>query len=161
MSAPITESHIALAARITRENGYDPESKWNRPHVLRDAQYIADSEARACDQLRAEVERLRRATTNGQLNWMQESDRQYARAERAEKIILAREATIVDLHEKLESETARANEFDAVLGEIKQALDEMGAPIAAAIGCRLLVSSERVKRLNKFTHPLAEREEGK
>jgi len=46
--------------------------------------------------------------------------------ERAEEIIRAREATIADLHKRLESETARANELDAVLGEIKQALDEMG-----------------------------------
>ena len=83
------------------------------------------------------------------------------RAERAEKIILVREATIADFQKKLESETARANEFDAVLGEIKQALDEMGAPVAEAIGCRLLVSSETVKKLAKFTHPLAETEEDK
>ena len=53
MSAPaqVTEAHIALSARITRENGYDPESAWNRPHVLRDAQYIADSEALALSSL--------------------------------------------------------------------------------------------------------------
>ena len=53
MSAPaqVTEAHIALSARITRENGYDPESAWNRPHVLRDAQYIADSEAKALSSL--------------------------------------------------------------------------------------------------------------
>lgn len=52
MSTPaqVTEAHIALSARITRENGYDPESAWNRPHVLRDAQYIADSEAKAVEQ---------------------------------------------------------------------------------------------------------------
>lgn len=52
---------------------------------------------------------------------------------RAEEIIRAREATIADLRESLESETARANGLDAVYGEIKQALDEMGAPVAAAI----------------------------
>lgn len=78
--AQVTEAHIALSARITRESGYDPESTWNRPHVLRDAQYIADSEALACEQLRADVEELR-------FLHQCESDSSveaYARAERAE-----------------------------------------------------------------------------
>lgn len=43
------------------------------------------------------------------------------------------------LREKAEREEKRANELDAVCLEIKQALDEMGAPIASAIGRRLLV----------------------
>jgi hypothetical protein len=48
-----------------------------------------DEYAKVIKDLRAEVERLGRATTNGQVNWMQESDRQNARAERAEAELAA------------------------------------------------------------------------
>jgi len=79
--------------------------------------------------------------TIDQLNWVNAEIGRHVRQqqinhERAEEIIRAREATIAELRERLDSETARANELDAVCGEIKQALGEMGAPIAGAIGCR-------------------------
>jgi len=104
MSAPITEAHRKLATDLCRN-----ATGSNRAlhHVPKFAQLIADSEARAIvaahsveavyaerDQLRAEVQRLGRATTNGQLNWMQESDRQNVRAERAEAELAAERARL-------------------------------------------------------------------
>ena len=51
MSAPVTEAHRKLVAAIIRDLSIDDG-----------AQLIADSEERACDQLRAEVERLKHGT---------------------------------------------------------------------------------------------------
>ncbi len=110
-SAPITEAHRKLACDVLLDG------------VISAAQWIADSEARAVeaadfalqqernihmttiaerDQLRAAVERLGRATTNGQLNWMQESDRQNARAERAEAELAAEQARLDWLRDNVE-----------------------------------------------------------
>jgi aminoglycoside phosphotransferase len=50
-TAPITEAHVNLAAAVC--DTYDDEN------FDRASQLIADSEARACDQLRAEVKRLK------------------------------------------------------------------------------------------------------
>jgi len=62
---------------------------------------------------------------------------------------------VMRLRESLIEERNKAQELDKTLMEIKAALDEMGAPVASAIGCRLLVSSERVKKLGRFVHPLS------
>ena len=103
-STPVTEAHIALSARITRENGYDPESAWNRPHVLRDAQLIAESEAKAVAELRAEVERLK-AQRDNLLKPMR--DEAIARAERAEEIADRWGKRAISLEAELATERAR------------------------------------------------------
>jgi hypothetical protein len=72
MSAPITEAHLQLTRAIT---GHTDSFKYY-------AQLIADSEARACDQLRAEVEELKESILVQQIF---SDDRQ--RAERAEAIV--------------------------------------------------------------------------
>jgi hypothetical protein len=134
MSAPITESHIALAARITRENGYDPESKWNRPHVLRDAQYIADSEARAkesllvaydvvCevrnrltterDRLRAEVADL----TQSRDNW--------------ESACKANDACVVQFKARAERAEAEIKDRAAMMRDVMRERDAAEAELAA------------------------------
>lgn len=60
-TAQVTDAHFQLAARITRENGYDPESAWNRPLVLRDAQLIAEVKScgeLSCDECNARTDAL-------------------------------------------------------------------------------------------------------
>jgi hypothetical protein len=89
MSNTPTEAHRKLATDLCRN-----ATGSNRAlhHVPKFAQLIADSEARATAELRAEVQRLGRATTNGQVNWMQESERQQARAVKAEAELAAERA---------------------------------------------------------------------
>jgi hypothetical protein len=120
MSAPITEAHRKLRETL--------EIRWMRATELEIEQLVAESEAAAVqtamireygnlcatneslakerDQLRAEMERLGRATTNGQVNWMQESERQQARAERAEAE-LASERARLDWLGQLDNESRK------------------------------------------------------
>jgi len=78
MSAQVTEAHRALALQIQLECAGDYEL--DEPTT---AQLIADSEAKATDQLRAENERLRRAYVRPDDIRVQ-LESAIARAERAE-----------------------------------------------------------------------------
>jgi hypothetical protein len=82
------------------------------------------------DQLRAEVERLGRATTNGQVNWMQESDRQNARAERAEASLHAL---------RLVCGTTDADKFTTWVDRANARAERAEAELAAA---KLLLNEE-------------------
>jgi hypothetical protein len=88
MTAPITEAHRKLATELCRN-----ATGSNRAlhHVPKFAQLIADSEAKACEQLRAEVrwlkQELRCGVENARrsvLELFAERDAAFARAERAE-----------------------------------------------------------------------------
>ena len=97
------------------------------------------------DQLRSEVERLGRATTNGQVNWMQESDRQNARAERAEASLHALRlvcgTTDADKFTTwVDRANARAERADAELAAERARLDDLVADLNDA--CITLASAK-------------------
>jgi membrane protein involved in colicin uptake len=117
MSAPITEAHRKLRETL--------EIRWMRATELEIEQLIADSEARACDQLRAEVEHfkflhqcesdssveafarayraeaevaaLKQSAESGQCVLREDAERNAARAERAEAEIKDRAAMMRDV----------------------------------------------------------------
>jgi len=97
------------AAKAERDQLRDLLTEWKvSAHIKGEA---IDSLLAECDRLRAEVERLGRATTNGQVNWMQESERQQARADRAEAEIKDRAAMMRDvMRERDAAETELAAE---------------------------------------------------
>ena len=96
MSAQVTEAHRELARRIMFE--FTQAGTATASDVRMAAQIIADSEARACDQLRAEVERLRdggvQRIKDAMAVVMDERDSFKARAERAEAELAAERARL-------------------------------------------------------------------
>lgn len=105
------------------------------------------------DQLRAEVERLGRATTNGQVNWMQESERQQARAERAEAELKSEQDNSVLAEAEL-AESRNAEMLARVqLGNERARLDELisvnatGAARLAHATAQLAAEREKVRVL--------------
>jgi hypothetical protein len=111
-----------LRAEITR---LDAEKPW-----------LKEANATNAD-LRAEVERLGRATTNGQVNWMQESDRQNARAERAEAEMTFQQERNSRLFEQRDAAVAAQEKAEAELAAERAIVSriwvQLGSPTYAQL----------------------------